>query len=190
MKQKLIARSPRWLIPNILLRTQFSLACVGICFCGIACQSTQHPRDYFDAEAWHLVQSAEIVEARLLDSKGAADADKASDVDFGNGITADYRSDVLKPSESWLKRLRAELDDPSRYMWDSAKGCLPMPGVEMRFSDGDRSAVLLLCFECKMLSIAMDEQSTRWEDFDPMHTALVKLAKELFPGDEKIAALH
>jgi|GEM_PF-1172463 len=153
------------------------------------CQSNRHPRDYFDAEAWQLVQSAEIVEARLLDPKGTSDAEKAPDVDFGNGITADYRSDVLKPSNPWLKRLRTELDNRSHYMWDAAKGCLPMPGVELRFIDKDRTAVLLLCFECKMLSIAMDGKSTRWEDFDPMDAALVKLVQEVFPEDEEIAAL-
>lgn len=81
------------------------------------------------------------------------------------------------------------LTSDDTYLWDIAKACEFLPGVAFRYSGGDRTVEVLVCFSCDELEVWCDGKKTGHEDFDPRRGDLVRIAQRLFPDDEKIRAL-
>ena len=73
--------------------------------------------------------------------------------------------------------------------FNMAKACMFMPGVALRFVDGDEEMVVLLCFSCDEWGFHFDGK-TRIEDNDGARSHLVRLARELFPDDPVVQALR
>jgi len=48
---------------------------------------------------------------------------------------------------------------------------------------------VLICFSCDELEIYTNGKRAGHEDFDPQRSNLLRVAKKLFPKDEKIQAL-
>jgi len=90
------------------------------------------------------------------------------------------------PGKEVAQRIAAMLLDDHSYEWELKKGCEPMPGIAFRIHGAGKTAEVVLCYECKMLSPIPDGH---WHNFDPAQTALIKFAKELFPDDKEIAGL-
>jgi len=86
-------------------------------------------------------------------------------------------------------QLKQLLLDPSSYDFSSAKSCLPDHGVRIEFVHNNRKVDVLLCFECRILSVYDGGQSVGGEDFDPINSQLVAIVKQLFPKDQAIQAL-
>jgi hypothetical protein len=97
--------------------------------------------------------------------------------------------------EAFVQRLAAILLDERTYVFDSAKGCKFQAGVGFRIWKGDESAVeVVICFHCDELIVHAPKAADgsirgAMEDFDPARAALVKLAKEAFPGDKEIQGM-
>jgi hypothetical protein len=72
------------------------------------------------------------------------------------------------------------------------KGCIPQPGVKIRFQRGPTTIDALLCFECLMIAYfgqgAFGNQAV-WGDFDPIASKLSAIAKKAFPHDEVIQSI-
>jgi len=67
------------------------------------------------------------------------------------------------------------------YEWDSAKGCLIMPGMAVRLTRGGMQLEVVFCFECDILVTYLNGREMGSEDFDRAHRALAAVAKQLFP---------
>jgi hypothetical protein len=90
--------------------------------------------------------------------------------------------------------LRSELTklvlDPAGYEF-VGKGCIPDPGVKIRFSRGGVWEEFYYCFKCRMVA-RVGSGSGKTEagaDFDPSAEALRKLVQRMFPKDEGIRSL-
>lgn len=93
-----------------------------------------------------------------------------------------------------IERLNQLLFNESSYSFDSAKGCIFMPGVAYRVSTEKATVVVLVCFSCDEIKIltydAKGKQTHRFsEDIDNVRPQFVKLAKEAFPKDKAIQSL-
>lgn len=82
------------------------------------------------------------------------------------------------------------LGDDGTYDWDRAKGCEFMPGVAIRWRQGDLTVDTLLCFSCDEVGIHRNDKWQGTEDFDRRRAALVRAAKSLFPHDAKLQSLQ
>lgn len=87
-------------------------------------------------------------------------------------------------------QLKQLLLDPGSYDFTIAKGCVPDHGVRIEFVDGKRKIDVLLCFECRILSVYDNGQSAGGEDFDPINRQLIAIVKQLFPNDQAIQELQ
>jgi hypothetical protein len=97
-------------------------------------------------------------------------------------------------------RISALLVDERSYGSGDASGCIPQPGVKLRFVREEEHADVYLCFECGILisgdlpRIAGREdppgapvrsgRSGVWAQFDPSAAELHALLKPFFPNDE------
>lgn len=81
------------------------------------------------------------------------------------------------------------LTSDGTYEWDMAKACEFMPGVAIRYVQGELQVDVLLCFSCDELGVYRNGKMVDIEDFDTRRADLVTVAKRLFPADEKIRAL-
>ena len=60
--------------------------------------------------------------------------------------------------------------------------------MKLRFSKATQEAVVLFCFECRMLFVRTAHKTTV-DDFDPAAPALVDIVKQLFPKVALIQSL-
>jgi hypothetical protein len=96
----------------------------------------------------------------------------------------------IELSAAQQARLKKILLDAGSYDFESAKGCMPMYGVRLRFEGAAGKTVdVLLCFQCKTLAVYDDDRDVGGEDFDRVSDELAGLMKELFPDDPAIAEL-
>lgn len=89
------------------------------------------------------------------------------------------------------KSLSETLSKSSSYHFapNTAKSCAPMPGFVLGFMRGKREVDVLLCFECDILMVQVEE-NYKSADFDPSHNELLRLVKTLYSGDDKVQALR
>ena len=94
------------------------------------------------------------------------------------------------------RRLTQYLLDDNNFVVEhrgGVKACGFMPGVAFRYCRGDRSATLLVCFQCGDLDLDADHDDAAGfdgrRDFLPSYLTLVSFAKEAFPDDRAIQGL-
>jgi hypothetical protein len=89
-----------------------------------------------------------------------------------------------------VKELAEIFLDIKTYKRGVDDGCLPTPGVKLRFArDHGEPVWVFLCFECDVL-IVYDGPTRRGADsFHPVTPALRAIVKKLFPNDPLIQAL-
>ncbi len=157
---------------------------------GMAVGCSKSAKDEVGADTWQAVAAAEKVELIRLTYGSDLTSLKPGAPLFG-------AKPVGKPSTppaAWVEALRGLLASPDTFEWDAAKGCLPTPGVAVRFTTGGREVELLICYECGLLAIGPTPPDSggppqRWLDFERARAAFVRLAKEAFPADKEIQAL-
>jgi hypothetical protein len=135
----------------------------------------------FGPEAVTTVESAETVTAERLIHNS-----------FHRPRSSEYETQgqPVPLSADQRARLKKILLDPRSYDFASAKGCMPLYGVRLRFEDAAGKIVdVLLCFQCKTLAVYRDDLEVGGEDFDSVSQELAELMKELFPDDPAIAEL-
>lgn len=86
-----------------------------------------------------------------------------------------------------IEKLVELFGDDKNYIWGDQKKCIPKPGVLIEFEKGDQKVSLRICFECQI--VISGDKTKNIGYFDPIHLALVKLTKEIFPKDEVIQKL-
>jgi hypothetical protein len=139
---------------------------------------------YFGADTWSVIEQADEVQVHRL-------APSAGTVQWGKqpaAIENHLAGKPVEPPRQWVKQLRETLRNPDSYRWNTARRCLPAPGVAVRFKQDARKVDVIFCFECDMLSIG-PAGVTRWEALDPARYKYVQLMKQIFPKDPAIRAL-
>ncbi len=87
-------------------------------------------------------------------------------------------------------QLKKALLNPRSYIFDAVKSCEPDYGVRLEFVHNNRKVDVLLCFECRILTVYDGGRNVGGEDFDPINDQLIGMVKKLFPKDEAIQALE
>jgi len=89
--------------------------------------------------------------------------------------------------------VKSLLQDPKTYEPDRLKGCIPNPGVLIRFEgEGEKDADLELCFECNVFIMHPREAGLgmgQVQNFDAARPQFTRLVKALFPKDKIIQGL-
>jgi len=84
-------------------------------------------------------------------------------------------------------RFSRGLTSESTYTsWDEGKGCIPKPGLKLRFTRDGRSVEVVFCFECAMLFTYRAEQAIWGGNFDGSSHEILDLFIRLFPGDPSL----
>ena len=115
-----------------------------------------------------------------------------------------YPKDMVKP-KTWPEvptsaeapvegavrdEIRRLLLDSSSYDWEG-KGCIPRPGVKIRFTRGTSTAEVYVCLECLMLNFgAGPPENPYWGSWDPIASKFLRIVKGLFPNDAELQAVH
>jgi hypothetical protein len=114
------------------------------------------------------------------------------DVNWRTATVSDYPilAGPAAMPEPIAKEVTALLSDPSSFLWDEAKACIPRPGIRLDFIRGSDRLEVLLCFECDILISYINGRLAGGEDFDPVRPSLVRAVGSLFPDDAVIQALR
>jgi len=87
------------------------------------------------------------------------------------------------PTADWVRHFRKAIFDGGHYDWRDGKRCVPQPGTEVRFLNGESEVDVLICLECDMISIA-PLGKTCWADFD------LRIDRSAAWGKERISVAH
>lgn len=143
-------------------------------------------------DVWWTLQTADTVSVYRL-NEAAIRGLNLEGMDWwskavGNPVT---------PPDEWARKMRGALLNAKHYDWQNRrKVCAPTPGVGMRFIKSGKEVVVLICFECDMISVAPAGQM-HWMDFDrgssPNYSEgrerYLQLVKQIFPADASIQSL-
>ena len=162
------------------------ISCVAVLIAAVGIFVTQSSRNNSiprsDSETLSIVNSATSIETYRVKRSGPFGSERiANFVVVGKG---------LNPNPEMAKQLKALLlPYVGARKQEPQKGCPPPePGVAIRFMQGDKSADILICFQCYDLMVVNDAAS-EWRDFnfpEAKREALIKIAKSLFPDDADI----
>ena len=86
-------------------------------------------------------------------------------------------------SASMIGALTHDLIQPDTYVWDAVKTCLPTPGIRIDYIRGDDRLQLLICLKCDIMQVFRNDVRVGEEDFDAIHSEMVRIAKAAFPDD-------
>ena len=116
---------------------------------------------------------------------------RLADNSFYQPAVADYKTTAgpIDVDDAVARETSQLLVDVDSYLWDTAKGCEPIFGVRLEFTQGDKTADVFLCFECDILSVYYQGKPVGGEDFDRIQPQLVGIVKQIFPDDETIQSL-
>lgn len=132
-----------------------------------------------------LVRTADKVEAFRINGQRRSSFDSiGQDILYGCKVL----SEPIPVDRETHAELAAVLADSDTYFWIGGKKCKPQPGVALRFTKGQETLDILLCFECDILEIN-DGDGPVFEDFDYGRARLVAVVKQLFPNDADIQNL-
>jgi hypothetical protein len=120
-------------------------------------------------------------------AKAITETGKATALRIGrdDDFNETYLSEEIELTAEQRQTLVELLARDDAYLWDSAKGCEPMNGVLLRFTDGATYARVRFCFSCQIVEYRPGSS----EDFDPINDELVEWVKGVFPDDEAIQSL-
>ncbi len=88
-----------------------------------------------------------------------------------------------------VKELTAVLAAPGSYLWNMGKGCIPVRGVRFSFFRGDDRLEVLLCFNCDILGVRLNDGELQDQNFDRVRPQLMRIVKAIFPDDPVIQKL-
>jgi hypothetical protein len=88
-----------------------------------------------------------------------------------------------------VKDLTTVLSAPESFLWNIGKGCIPVWGVRFSFFRGDDRLEVLLCFNCDILGVRLNDGELQDQNFDRVRPQLVRLVKAVFPDDPVIQKL-
>lgn len=83
--------------------------------------------------------------------------------------------------DSAAQALSGVLRSGGSYLWDAAKGCLPFPGVLVRFESEGTTTDVAFCLECDILQIYRDGRESGLEEFDPARQQIREIVRQIFP---------
>jgi hypothetical protein len=129
-------------------------------------------------EAYQTVESPDKVQAWLLTSRYENDALKEN-----KDRTAAMQ---LKTVEA--KTISDTLLNFDTYIWQGEKSCMIDYGARLRFTRGNDSVEVRLCFQCNILEFSHNG-SDNLRDFDPGRNPLVKALQSAFPNDKIVKDL-
>lgn len=124
--------------------------------------------------AYNTVIAPTKVEAELVDQKD------------GGRLRWVSRKGPVQVTGKRAERLSRLLGDFESYQWTTRRMCIPDYGVRLRFYQGRKLVEVLLCFKC--FDILIDGRPG--EPFLFSHAELLKLMRELFPGDAGLEKLE
>ena len=156
---------------------------------GTSCQSKQVETLVGGKEAYSLID--DLSKAKTCEAYRIGDY-----VGKGKGAGQDrkiYGYPIISGPTPFDGASRATLSkvltDPNTYLWNVAKSCEFLPGVALRLADAKTQVDFLICFSCDELEIYTNGKRAGHEDFDPRRADLLRIAKKLFPQDDKIMSL-
>ena len=165
--------------------TGWFLGCtLGLGLVGCSSDGADRPvRKFLGDDRIRMLESSQV-RAYRVDPERSAQGESA-DAQAGFFVTAEG------PELSAAQRtvFRDLVFDEGNWDFDRAKSCEFMPGVALRFVNGDEVMVVLLCFSCDEWGFHHDGK-TRIEDNDQARRPLIRLAQELFPDDPVVQKLH
>jgi hypothetical protein len=88
----------------------------------------------------------------------------------------------------WRRSVQRLLTRRTSFRMGVMPACMPMPGVAIRFSGGQDPVDVLICFHCKMISIAPPGRP-RWGYGEPCIRELLTLVRQQFPDDPELAEI-
>lgn len=143
-------------------------------------------------EGWKPLNNPVRVEAFRLDPYASINED---DDDSNNESAKEFAgfritAGPVEVDGKTATKLMQTLSQPDIYGWDFAKGCEFSPGVGVRYVGADTTTEILFCFSCDELRIVRDGKRIGGEDTDGARTALVNIAKAIFPKDKVIQGLR
>lgn len=89
---------------------------------------------------------------------------------------------------AWQRKVQQLLTRRGSFRADGIPSCVPLPGVAIRFNGGQSPVDVLVCFRCKMISIAPPGRP-RWGYGAPCIPELLALVRQQFPYDPELAEL-
>ncbi|HXS69470.1 MAG TPA: hypothetical protein VN761_11540 [Candidatus Polarisedimenticolia bacterium] len=129
-------------------------------------------------EAYKTIESPDKVQAWLLTSNSDNPARE------NKNRTGPVE---LKPSEA--KAFSNALLNFDTYFWNVSKGCIVDYGARLRFTRGNNSVDVWLCFQCNTLSFSHDGKQN-FGEFDNGRNPLVKALQSAFPKDSIVKDLQ
>jgi hypothetical protein len=143
--------------------------------------STRMIRLFGGAENVEIVASADRVEASRLrpPSRSGEGAPNYSQWPV-------VGAPVRVPPEIASRFSRGLTSESTYTSWDEGKGCIPTPGLKLRFTRDGRSLDVVFCFECGMLFTYRGEQAIWGGNFDGSAREILPLFLQLFPGDSSL----
>ncbi|MCB9905973.1 MAG: hypothetical protein H6831_16355 [Planctomycetes bacterium] len=163
-----------------------------------ACRSHDPTHPAWDAEVGAFLGSDRIermetaTQVRALRVDGSYETERGSRA-LASGFPIDAEGPLL--TDAQRDRFLDLARDADHYLFELAKGCEFMPGVALRFDGPAGRLEVLLCFSCDEWAFAVptaegELESWEIEDCDPARSALLALARELFPKDETLSGLR
>jgi hypothetical protein len=157
---------------------------LGLLLLALGCDATPEPPGGKPSGPWVGLKAA-------LEHPGAVDAWT---------IRGDLREGYLKYPESSrratvdasdVEKLTSILSDPKTYS-DLAPGCIPNPGVKIRFTRTNLEPIwLVFCFECEELFVYEGSAGRETKELDHLAAkALVVVMKRIFPKEASIQNLR
>ena len=116
---------------------------------------------------------------------------RLADMSFYKPTVDDYKTTAgpIDVSEALAQQTSKLLLDTDSYLWDIGKGCEPLFGVRLSFTQGEKQTDVFFCFECDILAVYFQGKPVGSEDFDKIRPQLVKIMKQIFPDDAVIQGL-
>jgi uncharacterized protein YegJ (DUF2314 family) len=160
----------------------FSLTAAVVCASGCPNREATMRQVVFGGnKSLDIVKSASDVQAFLING---------SDFDAGQPSTSyPVREGPVALNADQRKQLVDVLTSADIYEFDSAKACLPIPGVKIEFAHDKHTVSVLFCFECNILLVYLDGAMVGSEDFDRGRPRIVRVLKQLFPENAVIQGL-
>jgi hypothetical protein len=129
-------------------------------------------------EAYKTIESPEKIQAWLLtstadDEKARENRDRTGPVQL-NAVETKTCSNTLLNFDS--------------YFWRISKKCIVDYGARLRFTRGNDTVDVRLCFQCNILTFSHNGRENSG-DFDPGRSPLVKALQSAFPNDAIIKNL-
>ena len=129
-------------------------------------------------EAYKTIESPDKVQAWLLTGIN----------DNPGGTTNKDRTGPVQLNAIEAKKFSTTLLNFDAYAWQGGKACMVDFGARLKFTRGNDTVDVRLCFQCNILEVSHNG-SSKLRDFDPGRAPLVKALQSAFPKDPVVKNL-